>query len=53
MGYIGFVLLMLGAGGMDDIPNRAIAATYIFVGLALVIIDCFRQKKSRCANRSK
>lgn len=53
MGYIGFGLLMLGDGGMDDIPNRAIATTYILTGLALVIIDYFRQKKSHCTNRPK
>lgn len=57
MGYLGFVLFLLGAGGMDDLANRPIATAYILVGLALCGIEClieyFKQKKSLAPNRPK
>ena len=57
MGYLGFVLFLLGAGGMDDLPNRPIATAYILVGLALCGFECgikyFRQKKSLAPHRPR
>ena len=57
MGYLGFVLFLLGAGGMDDLANRPIATAYILVGLALCGFECgikyFRQKKSLAPHRPR
>lgn len=50
MGYLGFVLLLLGAGGMDDLANRPIATAYILVGLALVGIEYLIKKRKSSAH---
>ena len=54
MGYLGFVLLLLGAGGMDDLTNRPIATAYILAGLALVGIEyLIKKRKAYAPNRPK
>lgn len=57
MGYLGFVLLLLGAGGMDDLANRPIATAYILVGLVLVglvgIEYLIKKRKANAPNRPK
>lgn len=50
LGGIGFILLLLGAGGMDDLANRPIATAYILMGLLLVLIDYFITKRKAIAN---
>lgn len=50
LGGIGFILLLLGAGGMDDLANRPIATAYILIGLLLVLIDYFVTKRKAIAN---
>ena len=42
MSYIGFLLFMLGAGGMDS-PNRLVPAIMILVGLALIGIHAIKE----------
>ena len=51
MGYIGFLLFLLGAGGMDS-PNRLVPAIMVLVGLALVGIEAIKEK-SFSPNRPK
>jgi hypothetical protein len=46
VGYLGFVLLLLGAGGMDDLANRPIATAYILVGLVCITIAYLKEKSS-------
>lgn len=54
VGYLGFVLLLLGAGGMDDLANRPIATAYILLGLALVGIEyLIKKRKANAPNRPK
>ena len=54
MGYLGFVLFLLGAGGMDDLANRPIATAYILVGLALLVIEyLIKKRKANAPNRPK
>ena len=50
LGGIGYILLLLGAGGMNDIPNRPIATAYILIGLALISIYNFFSKRKAIAN---
>lgn len=50
LGGIGFILFLLGAGGMDDLANRPIATVYILIGLLLVLIDYFITKRKAIAN---
>lgn len=50
LGGIGFILLLLGAGGMDDLANRPIATAYILIGLLLVLIYYFITKRKAIAN---
>jgi hypothetical protein len=50
LGGIGFILFLLGAGGMDDLANRPIATAYILIGLLLVFIDYFITKRKAIAN---
>ena len=50
LGVIGFILLVLGAGGMDDLANRPIATAYILIGLFLVLINYFFTKRKAVAN---
>lgn len=49
MEYLGFVLFLIGAGGMDDIANRPIATAYIMVGLALIGIKYLIEKRKAIA----
>ena len=49
LGGIGFILLLLGASGMDDLANRPIAAAYVLIGLLLVLIDYFITKRKAIA----
>lgn len=54
LGGIGYILLLLGAGGMNDIPNRPIATAYILIGLALIsIYNFFLKRKAIAKNRPK
>ena len=49
LGGIGFILFLLGAGGMDDLANRPIATAYILIGLLFVCIDYFITKRKAIA----
>lgn len=49
LGGIGYILFLLGAGGMDDLANRPIATSYILIGLLLVCIDYFITKRKAIA----
>lgn len=49
MGYLGFLLLLLGAGGMDN-ENLMIPAVFVLVGLALVVVENLVQKRKAIAN---
>ena len=54
MGYLGFVLFLLGAGGMDDLANRQIATAYIIIGFALGGIEyLIKKRKANAPNRPK
>ena len=54
LGGVGFILFLLGAGGMDDLVNRPIATAYILVGLLLVLIDYFiTKRKADATHRPK
>lgn len=54
MGYLGFVLFLLGAGGMDDLSNRPVATTYMLVGVALFGIEyLIKKRKANAPNRPK
>lgn len=54
MGYLGFVLFLLGAGGMDDLANRHFATAYIVIGLALVVIEyLIKKRKANAPHRPK
>lgn len=46
MGYIGFLLIILGAGGMDS--NIIAAAIMMFAGLGLCLIE---SRKEETAHR--
>ena len=50
LGGVGFILFLLGAGGMDDLANRPIATAYILIGLLLVLTDCFLTKRKANAH---
>ena len=50
LGGIGFILFLLGAGGMDDLANRPIATAYILIGLLLVLTDYFLTKRKANAH---
>ena len=52
MDKLGFLLLMIGCAGMNDIPNRPIATTYVLVGLAFIVITLLKEK-SFSPNRPK
>ena len=43
MDKIGFILLLLGAGGMDS-PNMAVPSVMVLVGLALLAISAWRER---------
>ena len=51
LGYIGFLMFLLGAGGMDS-PNRTVPVIMIIVGLAFVGISALIEK-SHCTHRPK
>ena len=54
LGGVGFILFLLGAGGMDDLANRPISTAYILVGLLLVLIDYFvTKRKADATHRPK
>lgn len=46
VGYIGFILLLIGAGGVDS--NLAVAAGMILTGLSLLFLE---SKKEETAHR--
>lgn len=45
LGGIGFILLLLGAGGMDS-QNQIVPAAMILVGLAILAITAIKEKSS-------
>ena len=49
MGYLGFLLLLLGAGGMDN-ENLMLPAVFVLVGLALVVVENLVQKRKADAH---
>lgn len=42
MGYIGFLMFLLGAGGMDS-PDRTIPTIMVLVGLAIIGIEAIKE----------
>ena len=52
MSYIGFLLFLLGAGGMDS-PNRTVPVIMVLVGLALVVITSIKENSSTRNSRPK
>ena len=46
MGYLGFVLLLLGAGGMDS-QNQIVPAVMVLLGLAILAISAFVERREK------
>lgn len=46
MQKLGFILFLLGAGGMDS-PNMAVPAVMVLVGLAMVGISALKERRKK------
>ena len=42
MGYLGFVLLLLGAGGMDS-QNQIVPSVMFLLGLAIISVVAYKE----------
>ena len=43
MGYLGFILFLIGAGGVDS-ENMIIPAVMVLVGLGLIALNYLKEK---------
>ena len=46
LGYIGFLMFLLGAGGMDS-PNQIVPAVMVLLGLAILAISAFVERREK------